>query len=80
MSTNLNLFNTDILFDKNLDYPKEFPKLKKVLNDFMLVDSYISKLKSYNGRDQYLNDDIIDVFFSILPELPEKFSLQVFCT
>lgn len=72
----------EVLFDKEMTYPQGFPDIKKVINGFVIEPQSFRTLMPFQSNDEYLDDNVINAFFSFLPGIAErkKFSLLCFDT
>ena len=67
------------LFDENAQYPNEFPHLYKNLNGYIIDENGFSTLSPYKSIHQYLDDSVINAYFSQLPSLAQKKNLSLLC-
>ena len=67
----------DILFNENLDYPQEFPHMTIQIGGFILNESDLKTFKPYKDDDQFLNDNIMIAFFSLLPPDAETIAFKI---
>lgn len=49
-----------------MEYPINFPDIKKEINGFYLQESF-KTLMPYEDKQQYLDDNVINAYFSVLP-------------
>ncbi|KAJ8672280.1 hypothetical protein QAD02_003539 [Eretmocerus hayati] len=77
-----NINDAQILFNRDQRYPDGFPDLYNVINNYTMNEESFARLEPYESDAQYLDDDIINSFFSLLPDWAKSWtpSLLVFDT
>lgn len=69
---------TDFL-NEDQEYPKNFPNITRNVNGFAIVPQNFETLMPFKTSKQYLDDNIINVFFSFLPRMAESKQLSITC-
>lgn len=62
----------EVLFNKNMTYPQGFPNIKKDINGFVIEPQSFKTLMPFKSNDEYLDDNVINAFFSFLPNIAKK--------
>lgn len=69
----------EVLFDKEMTYPQGFPDIKKVINGFVIEPQSFRTLMPFQSNDEYLDDNVINAFFSFLPGIAERKKFSFLC-
>lgn len=67
-----NLEDANVLFTKNANYPIGFPNWSNTINGYYISKIGFNTLFPYNNIDQWLDDSVINSFFSLLPDISKK--------
>ena len=78
-NTLLNLSDTSILFKSENKYPANFPNLYNNINGYIIDKNSFMTLKTYINIHQYLDDGVINGFFSFLPDIAKNNGLSLVC-
>lgn len=80
-SVKINLKDSNILFDSKIKYPPNFPNLSKTLNSIPLDRFDFFTLEQWGqSKDitrHYVNDEIVNAFFSLLPSVATKHKIKL---
>lgn len=71
--------DTNILFQLDSYYPSDFPNLYKKINGFIIDKNGFSTLSPYQNPNQYLDDSIMNSFFSLLPQVAQSKNMLLIC-
>ncbi|KAJ8666659.1 hypothetical protein QAD02_008321 [Eretmocerus hayati] len=67
----IELQTADVMF-RDQGYPSNFPQLDKILNNYHLTTETFARLRIFVDKHQYLDDDIINASFLLLPDVASR--------
>ena len=68
-----------MFFKAENEYPLNFPNLYNNINGYIVDRNSFNTLKPYIDKNQYLDDGVINGFFSLLPTIAKENSLSLVC-